>query len=179
MFVGVIIKGTEMIIQDVIVDRSEPGNIKWKKLDVTPTEFKEDSIGIIENKYGATYLLETEFCDSKGNWSNNPGLLFYQQHPRIDLGHSNYFIIYKSTKTRITLEQQIMITNGQNTIDNLILETIESNRYLIYSHYRHHFHGSPIAIDGGRSYTRLIGDGCYVIPRYNFKIIDGKFEIIS
>lgn len=167
-----------MILHDVIT-KNATGDIVWKKLDVTPTAFRRDAIGIIETRYGGKYLLETEYCDKNGNWSNNPGLLFYQPDPKTELGHSHYFIIYKDPKTRLTKEPQIMICDGQPTVDRLTLSCVENNSVLIYSHYRHHFHGSPIAIDGGRSYTRLIGDGIRVAFKPSFKVVDGRLEEIS
>ena len=138
-------------------------------VNVTPLCFNKSSIPIIEERYKAKYILETEFY-TKSGWSGDlVGLIFYQPNPDLEAGHSNYFIIYKSSI------HGIMITNGLDTVEKLVLNCVsDSNGVFEYSHFNHHYHQvGNVAIDGGRLYTRLIGD-IHGANQASFKIEEDK-----
>lgn len=96
--------------------------------------------------------------------------IFFRETPHPEFGN-RYFGLYRET-----MNGTLMITNADK-IENLLFEMIDIDGTLYYSRDRHDFYTMPngVAIDGGRSYLRLIGDGVGNLNVRNFNIVDGQF----
>jgi hypothetical protein len=93
--------------------------------------------------------------------------IFYRETPHPLYGN-RYFGLY------LNMDNQIMITNC-DMIEDLIFDMIEGSVGLEYSQHRHDYRDvGSVAIDGGRSYTRIIGE--LRTPIKITKVKDGKFE---
>ena len=101
------------------------------------------------------------------------GDIFYRETPHPEYGN-RYFALYQQP-----FDGKIMISNADN------IETLKFNMFYskahdmwYYSQHRHDFRlvpGAGINIDGGRSYTKIIGD---IRGDYQSKIMivkDGEF----
>ena len=111
------------------------------------TFLKPDGIAKMENMYKATFVMES-CIKGKHGWANFPAAIFYTEeaHPQ----GSNYFALYHNG-------EQFMITNGITATEPFEGIRIGDNVY--YSRYRHDYREcGPVAIDGGRDYTKLVGD---------------------
>ncbi len=112
------------------------------------TFLKPDGIAKVENMYKATFVMES-FLKGKNDWCNFPAAIFYteEKHPQ----GSNYFALY------IDEDRRFVITNGLTAIEPF--EGIQIGENVYYSRYRHDYREcGPVAIDGGRDYTKLVGD---------------------
>lgn len=99
--------------------------------------------------------------------------VFYRNTPHPVFGN-RYFGLYYDMGTRLTLHKRIMITNA-DSIEDLTFEMILVNDQLHYSRSRWDYNQvGDVAIDGGRSYTRLVGNTD--VPRVTLKVKDGRFE---
>lgn len=68
---------------------------------------------------------------------------------------------------------QVMITNADG-IEGLDFTMIDIDGELHYSQHRHDFRTvGDVSIDGGRAYTRLVGN--INRPQKNFNVVDGVF----
>lgn len=108
----------------------------------------QDGIVYIEQKYNAKYVFES-CLKGKNGWLDFPAAIFYTDvpHPK----GSNYFALYVDESDRF------MITNGISAIEPFSGIQIDENVY--YSRYCHDYRDcGPVAIDGGRDYTKLVGD---------------------
>ena len=93
--------------------------------------------------------------------------IFYRETPHPEFGN-RYFGLY------LNMDNQIMITNC-DMIEDLIFDMIEGMAGLEYSQHRHDYRNvGSVAIDGGRAYTRIIGE--LRTPIKIMKVKDGKFE---
>ena len=121
-------------------------------LDTTPDHYGKLSqkiIDLISEKHTAQYVFESQIKDNKG-WSDTVGLIFYQAE-LTDPNHKHWFAIFQQ-------QGKWMITSAEETVKEPI-SAIKSGDHYIYSHSRHDFRqGDICAIDGGRDYTRLVGD---------------------
>ena len=146
-------------------------------IDITPfyNNISIEDILKLELKYQATYMLETEFWYEMGNRSYLTrliGLLFFQSNPKPN--HSPYFII-------INLSHSSSISNGLSTVKNLILTTVKDKKGLHHysrSNTNYNEFEKGCAIDGGRSYTNVLGRGMKENIK-NFVIIKDKFYEIT
>jgi hypothetical protein len=93
--------------------------------------------------------------------------IFYRETPHPEFGN-RYFGLY------MNMDNQIMITNC-DMIEDLIFDMIEGMAGWEYSQHRHDYRNvGSVAIDGGRSYTRIIGD--LRTPIKIMKVKNGVFE---
>lgn len=93
--------------------------------------------------------------------------IFYRETPHPEFGN-RYFGLY------MNMENQIMITNC-DMIEDLIFDMIEGVAGWEYSQHRHDYRNvGSVAIDGGRSYTKLVGD--IRTPIKITKVKNGLFE---
>ena len=95
--------------------------------------------------------------------------IFYRETPHPEFGN-RYFGLF-------TTSGQLLITNA-DSIEDLTFEMIYSSidEQWYYSQHRHDFRGVPgedVAIDGGRAYTRIVGDA--TVDQKTMKVKDGKF----
>ena len=97
------------------------------------------------------------------------GDVFFRETPHPQFGN-RYFRLLWSTLTK----PQLMIGNA-DVIESLSFDMIEGTDGLEYSQHRHDYRvvpGSGLAIDGGRSYCRLVGMGQEPAA---FHVKNGKF----
>lgn len=115
------------------------------------TFLSDNQIKIIEEKYNAKYIYETQLMGTKG-WTDDIGGIFYQTEPPI--GYSNWFAIIQRWGGKY------MIASAEETVKYPITAVKLTEDTYSYSHHRHHYvcNGEGIDIDGGREYTRLVGD---------------------
>jgi hypothetical protein len=92
--------------------------------------------------------------------------IFYRETPHPEYGN-RYLGVYRNG------DNQIMITNC-DMIEDLSFSMIEGINGLEYSQHRHDYRQVGLtAIDGGRSYTKLVGDVKTTVKV--MKVKDGKF----
>jgi hypothetical protein len=104
--------------------------------------------------------------------------IFYRESPHPEFGN-RYFGVYRSysdyspISTR-TISSKIMITNC-DMIEDLTFSMIEGPSGWEYSQHRHDYRQVGLtAIDGGRSYVKLVGD--IHAPVKVMKVKNGVFE---
>lgn len=119
-------------------------------IDTKPYFFNPEIIPLLEKKYKVKYVCET-CIKSNGYWRNHPSLIFYSEkaHPE----GSNYLAVSMQNNS-------LLLSNGISAIEPFT--GIEAdNGEIIYSRFRHDFRTSSdksVSIDGGRDYTRMLGD---------------------
>jgi hypothetical protein len=97
--------------------------------------------------------------------------VFYRETPHPEFGN-RYFGLYRSYNYD-TPDGTLMITNADR-IEDLTFEMIEVNGQYHYSQHRHDFHSvGDVAIDGGRAYTKLVGN--VNVPCASMKVVNGDF----
>ena len=95
--------------------------------------------------------------------------IFYRETPHPEFGN-RYFGLYRNPYAN---DFQVMITDADN-IEKLDFDMIEKNGIWYYSQHRHDFFSvGGTAIDGGRSYLRLVGD--VKTPTKRLVIRNGEF----
>jgi hypothetical protein len=96
--------------------------------------------------------------------------IFYRETPHPEFGN-RYFGIYEN------LQNQVMITNV-DMIENLTFSMVEGAAGWEYSQHRWDYRQiGHVAIDGGRAYTKLVGD--VHAPVKTMKVKDGVFEEVT
>ena len=138
------------------------------------TFLKSDGIAKVENMYKATFVMES-CLKGKNGWCNFPAAIFYTEeaHPE----GSNYFALYEDQGTRLTKNTRFMITNGITAIEPF--EGIQIGDDVYYSRYRHDYREcGPVAIDGGRDYTKLVGD-INAAKKVTLKVNKEKLEVVD
>ena len=96
--------------------------------------------------------------------------IFYRETPHPEFGN-RYFALFQRT-------EQILIRNA-DPIEDLTFTAIYSNmlEQWVYSKHRHDYRevpGENVAIDGGRSYDRMVGDFKSAMVK-TFVVKDGEF----
>jgi hypothetical protein len=112
------------------------------------------SVSDVEIRYNATYM--GDFClITKGDsWGDSTVAVFWQPNPDTTKGHSHYFGMFVRDGT-------VYITNASSAFRDPIVGIVADNGEVIFSRSRHDFRSSSdrtVSIDGGRDYTRLIGN---------------------
>ena len=100
--------------------------------------------------------------------------IFYRDTPHPDFGNRYFGLFYAPLS--IIDEPVLMICDADN-IESLTFSMIEGENGWEYSQHRHDFRqvpGTGLAIDGGRSYCRLVGNNLAHEPR-DYRIVDGVF----
>lgn len=98
--------------------------------------------------------------------------VFYRETPHPEFGN-RYFGLYRNQ--HFASDGTIMITNADK-VEDLTFEMIEVNGQYHYSQHRHDFHSvGNVAIDGGRAYTKLVGN--IHVPRASMKVVNGEFVL--
>jgi len=93
--------------------------------------------------------------------------IFYRETPHPEYGN-RYLGVYRNG------DHQVMITNC-DMIEDLTFSMVEGLDGWEYSQHRHDYRQvGRTAIDGGRSYTKLVGD--VHAPVKTMKVKDGQFE---
>jgi hypothetical protein len=115
---------------------------------------KPEGVAKVEELYKAKFVMESCVKSGRGGWSDFPVAIFYTEeaHPQ----GSNYFGLYTQRDYK-TGESHFMITNGISATEPFQGIRVGDNVY--YSRYCHDYRQcGKVAIDGGRDYTRLVGD---------------------
>ena len=114
-----------------------------------PIDFKK-----VEERKNAKYVGNFAIKDSRGNWSESPVQIYWQEKPPIE-GYSNYFGIF-------IRGGDVYITSG-GSLEGVIFQGIRCDEKILYSRYRWdnrgalNSRGEHCAIDGGRDYTKITG----------------------
>ncbi len=146
-----------------------------KKLYITRETITGLNITAYESHYNAKFI--GDFCtrDSQDKcWVNDCVAVFYQPHPRLDLGHSHYFGLLVKNGT-------VYIVNAESAFKEPITALVCDGE-LIYSRYRHDMRrgysskGNETYVDGGRDYTKLVGDFMNT-EMVQFTIQDGEIVL--
>ena len=144
------------------------------KLKNECTFLSRGAIELIEKKYNAKYVLETDLKAKGGGWANWPGAIFYTEkaHPE----GSNYFAIYRDLD-----ENGFMITNGLPSIQDVVFQGLEAEGEVIYSRYRHDYREGKNGafVDGGRDYFRYGGDSYNDYNIVEFKVVKDQLEFVK
>lgn len=105
----------------------------------------------IENGFNSKFLLDSEYKMGSGLYSP-PMSYFYSEKKHPDSG-SHYFCIHWNDGW--------CISNGNSVLSLNIEALLIDDKEVVYSSYNHDYSSSNlinIAIDGGRAYTRTVGD---------------------
>lgn len=96
--------------------------------------------------------------------------IFYRETPHPEYGN-RYLGVYRNG------DNQVMITNC-DMIEDLTFSMVEGLDGWEYSQHRHDYRQvGRTAIDGGRAYTKLVGD--VHAPVKTMKVKDGVFEEVT
>jgi hypothetical protein len=107
-------------------------------------------------KYGAvTYLGYWQLPKKNSGYNDSPVDVFYQPNPDTKKGHTNYFGLYENNGV-------LYICNASPAFKEPITVLVHPKTgEVIASHYPHDFRSfqdHSLSIDGGRSYTRIVGN---------------------
>lgn len=121
----------------------------------------EEAIEIIEKTYNAKYCLFTEI-EFSGRFTEGVHV-FYVENPDVSKGHTHYFYIRQNYYTYRDVDDRNWVIGGFDWKE-MSIEGLDIDGEFWYSATRHDYVETPInvAIDGGRCYTRIIGDGCNI-----------------
>lgn len=99
--------------------------------------------------------------------------IFYRDTPHPEFGN-RYFGLYINGYAD---DAQIMITNA-DPVETLDFNMVDVDGVLHYSQHRHDFYSvGDVAIDGGRSYLRRVGN--INRPVKTLRLKDGNFEVLD
>jgi hypothetical protein len=141
------------------------------KVNTESTFLFDGVIKKLEDMYKAKYVFESCLKDSKGNYINNPAAIFYTEepHPR----GSHYFAVYQDFPGNLVISNGISATEGE--YNGVVVDD-----EVYYSRFRHDYREvGNIAIDGGRDYLRLIGDGIESLKQVRFYVLRDQLVIIE
>jgi len=128
--------------------------------------FSTEGIKNIEKRRKAKYVCDTEF-------EGVPVCVFYcdEEHP---VSHSRYMAIYYKYPFGSEESPDMYVTDGSPIEDQEIKGIKLEDGTIIFSRSRHDFfrYKDSVAIDGGRAYTRVVGDSPYKIV--TLKVKEGK-----
>ena len=138
--------------------------------------FTDNGIKLIEEKYGATFVMDTDISDGKGGWCNHPAAMFYQPNPKE--GHTNYFLMFLDP-----MHGGPLIRNGLQEAQGELQAIVADNGEIVRSVYRHHFVTSKdgsVSSDGGRDYGRFMAKDLERLKTrvVNLKVNKDKLEVI-
>lgn len=130
--------------------RVDLGNGLW--YDNTP-----DTTGInvpnVEKHYGCRYVCEWNTISKAGKVNNSPVALFWQEVPHPE--GSNWMGVFLNS------DSNPYVMDGQSASRLPIRGYVSQEGQVLFSKYRHDFRQSndgSVTVDGGREYTRLLGD---------------------
>lgn len=95
-----------------------------------------------------------------GGWTEIPASVFYQPK-KSDPSHSYYFGLTFDPMLLLNGEYRLLITSAQSAAEGVWSGVRNQTGEIVFSRYRHDFRaassGGP-AVDGGRDYTRIVGE---------------------
>jgi len=132
--------------------RVDLGNGYW--YDNQPDTYGLDLEGIrkIEKLRSCRYVCEWNTTDDRGQAHENPVLLFWNDvaHPQ----GSNWMGLFRSNK-------EWYVKDGITASRLPINCAVSNDKQVLFSKYRHDFRSSrdgSVTVDGGRDYTRMLGN---------------------
>ena len=138
------------------------------KVNTESTILSERGIEFTEKQYKAKYVFESVLKTKAGTYTEFPVAIFYTEEPHPE--GSNYFGLYPDGYGRW------MITNGITAIEGEYTGIVVKNE-IYYSRFRHDYRSvNGNAIDGGRDYTRLVGNN---IKTVTFKVDKDKLVVFQ
>lgn len=114
-------------------------------------------------------------CTTALDHGTTAGDVFFRETPHPEFGN-RYFQLFMRTIPG-DVRGTLMIRNA-DVVEDLNFDMIKGHGGWYYSQHRHDFRevpGTGLAIDGGRSYTRLVGNNFGHEPR-SFQVINGKMK---
>lgn len=109
-------------------------------------------------------------CTTALNNGTEASDIFYRETPHPEFGNRYFGLV---TKYSLIDGSSVYIHNADK-IEDLEFGMVEVNGEYHYSQHRWHCnYVGPVAIDGGRAYTKLMGD--LSTPVVTFKVKDGQF----
>lgn len=120
------------------------------KVNVESTIMSPRGIEFTEKHYNAKYVFESVLKTKVGTYTEFPVAIFYTEQPHPE--GSNYFALYPDGYGSWRIANGITATEGSYT--GLVV-----GDEVYYSRFRHDYRpAGGWAIDGGRDYTRLLGE---------------------
>jgi len=131
--------------------------------------FNDKQIGIIQEKYNAKYM--GYWCTKRnggGSWNEVPVDVFYVENPDTSKGHTNFFGMFRKG-------ENVLITDASSCFSVPMTGILTKQGEVVVSRFRHDYRGAGDgAIDGGRDYTKLIGEACHM-PKIKVTVENGNF----
>lgn len=150
-------------------------NINKDSLWLNPSQ-----ISIIEDHYKSKYICDSSYpiidkvTGQITGYTPYSVSYFFNPSPDTTKGHTNFFIVYKSSDT-------LMISDGSNILD-LEFHAIGDDSEIIFSRTRHDYRSleDGSSIDGGRDYCK-INSTKDQITVYLLKVnaTNGELEIVD
>lgn len=135
---------------------------------------KPKGICDVEDSMNAKYMGAWSVKTQRG-WTEFPVDVFYVANPDRSKGHSNYFgLLYSMT------EGSIVICDAATVFETPCSAVIAEDGEVLISRYRHDYReAGGVMIDGGRDYTRAMGDTYTIVVKDgNFYLDDELIEIV-
>lgn len=114
-------------------------------------------------------------CTTALDHGTTAGDVFFRETPHPEFGNRYFQLFYRQELDHVT--PTLMIRNA-DIVEDLNFDMIKGAEGWEYSQHRHDFRevpGTGLAIDGGRSYCRLVGNNMGHEPR-SFQVINGKMK---
>ena len=137
-------------------------------IDMNPFWLNEDTVKVVEQKFGAKYMGVWCTKTRSGYWNEQPVDVFYQPNPDTAKGHTNYFGIFYNGASP-------MICDASTAFSEPIYGLLTDEDEVLVSRCRHDYRAKgEYMIDGGRDYLRRSDEGDLVRVHVN----EDKFEFI-
>jgi hypothetical protein len=131
-----------------------------------------DTDAIIQHYEAKDGVTIKYICTSALNHGTVAADIFYRETAHPDFGN-RYFGLYVNHYFGDDSGARVMITNA-DCIEDLDFNMVDIDGTLHYSQHRHDFRNvGDVSIDGGRSYTRLVGN--VHRPQKSLKVKNGEF----
>lgn len=144
-------------------------------INLGATSFPQLSIKKVEEIKNAKFICELSVMGKFG-WTDSPAQIYYQEKPAI--GHSQYFgLIYQQTAAG----RHLFIIDGMSAVGIPIEGVMTKAGEIIFSRFHHDYRSADtaeVSVDGGLSYTRVIGD-INNVTRVVLTIKNGELVLVN
>jgi hypothetical protein len=146
--------------------RVDLGNGYWTRSKPQYYKIDDDGIEKVEKLRNCRFVTEWTTLDSRGNAIDQPVLIFWNDTPHPQ--GSNWMGLFRD------YHNGAWYVKDGITASQLPIQCVVSNdKEVLFSKNSHHFNESvdkSVAIDGGRDYTRIIGnvecERVWMVPYY-------------
>lgn len=130
--------------------------------------FSDETIGKIEEFYTKKDGVPVKYVMTTAKDSEEFAMdIFYRETPHPEFGN-RYFGIFQ-----LPISKGLRITNA-DWVEDIVFDMIEDDDVFYYSRHRHDYMiVGNTAIDGGRAYTRLVGNATHNLKHVVLR--DGEF----